>query len=166
MCSRVELATCSVHGTWYLWDIKLRRAMRTGNHSGAASIVRFTPHIHTLSPPRPLLVTAHWSAQKREASVHLWDVFDPDYGRGAAAAGATGLWHSFVSVARGQVQDVAFTVDSSTEEDKVLMALAALDGSLVVLDLAAKGVVTHMTGGHTDVHRVPSPHPFSWQQSM
>lgn len=163
----MEVATCSVHGTWYLWDIKLRRAVRTGNIAGAASIVRFTPYIHTLSPPRPLLVTAHWSAQKREASVHLWDVFDPDYGRAAAAAGqagapppagVTGLWHSFVGVARGQVQDVAFTVDtSSAEEEKVLMAMAALDGSLVVLDLAAKGVLTHMTGGHMDHNSAPLP---------
>lgn len=161
LCSRVEVATCSVHGTWYLWDIKLRRAVRTGNCAGAASIVRFTPHIHTLTPPRPLLVTAHWSAQKRESSVHLWDIFDPESGRGAApgaAAPAATLWHSFMSVAGGQVQDVAFTVDSSAEEDKVLMALAALDGSLVVLDLAARSVMTHMTGGHTDVNRTsPSP---------
>lgn len=165
LCSRVEVATCSVHGTWYLWDIKLRRAIRTGNCAGAASIVRFTPHIHTLTPPRPLLVSAHWSAQKRESSVHLWDVFDPECGRGTAAGatgstpGTAGLWHSFMSVAGGQVQDVAFTVDSSAEEDKVLMALAALDGSLVVLDLAARSVMTHMTGGHTDANRTPPAPP-------
>eukprot|EP00892_Ulva_mutabilis_P011975 jgi/Ulvmu1/914/UM101_0023.1 len=162
--SRVEVATCSVHGTWYLWDIKLRRAVRTGNICGAASIVRFTPYIHALSPPRPLLMTAHWSAHTREASVHLWDVFDPEYGRAAAAGGvagatasATAPWHSFVGIARGQVQDVAFTVDGAAGEEKVLMAVAALDGSLVVLDLAAKGVLTHMTDGHMDANQVVQP---------
>eukprot|EP00892_Ulva_mutabilis_P003746 jgi/Ulvmu1/1743/UM117_0020.1 len=160
---KVELATCSVHGTWYLWDIKLRRAVRTGNICGAASIVRFTPYINSLSPPRPLLVTAHWSAHTREASVHLWDVFDPEYRRAAVASGGsaaardTRLWHSFTGVARGQVRDVAFTVDGAAGEEKVLMAVAALDGSLVVLDLAAKGVLAHMTDGHMDEHQVVQP---------
>jgi WD40 repeat protein len=136
----VAVATCSVHGTWYLWDLKLRRHIRTGHVAGAAGIVRFSPYIHAMSPPRPLLVTAHWSAVRREASLHLWDVFDPN-----AGSGTTVPWHSFSGVARGQIQDIAFTVDQVL---KPLMAVAALDGSLIIYDLFARSVLTHMVDGH------------------
>lgn len=137
----VAVATCSVHGTWYLWDLKHQRQLRTGRKPGAASMIRFSPYVHGFNNPRPLLVTAHWAL--KEASVHLWDVFTPELSRFEEAP--TQPWHSFHGVARGQVQDIAFTVDNHS---KTLMAVAALDGSLIVYDLFARSVLTHMTDGH------------------
>ena len=137
----VALATCSVHGTWYLWDLKHQRHLRTGRKPGAASMLRFSPNVHDFSNPRPLLVTAHWGL--KEASLHLWDVFDPELPGSCQVPMQP--WHSFHGVARGQVQDIAFTIN---QYSKTLMAVAALDGCLIIYDLFARSVLTHMTDGH------------------
>ena len=137
----IAVATCSVHGTWYLWDLKLQRHVRTGRKPGAASLVRFSPNIHGFCSPRPVLVTAHWAI--KEASVHVWDVFDPDLDDSECSPMKP--WHSFHGVARGQVQDAAFTVNA---QSKTLMAIAAMDGSIIIYDLCARSVLTHMTDGH------------------
>jgi WD40 repeat protein len=137
----VAVATCSSGGTWYLWDLKLRRHFRTGKKPGAATLVRFSPYVHSFDNPRPLLVTAHWAS--KEASIHLWDAFDPELP--ASEVGPVQPWHSFQGVAKGQIQDIAFTLD---QHNKTLMAVAALDGSLVIYDLCACSVLFHMTDGH------------------
>lgn len=139
--SAMAVATCCVNGSWYLWDLKLKRHLRSGRRPGAASLVRFSPAIHAFIQSRPLLVTAHWG--NKEASLHVWDVFDPDLE--SCADTALKPWHSFLSVARGQVQDIAFT---SSAQHKFLMAVVALDGSIIIYDLFARSVLTHMTDGH------------------
>jgi hypothetical protein len=55
-------------------------------------------------------------------------------------------WHSFHGVARGQIQDMAFTVNA---QSKTLMAVAALDGSIIIYNLSARSVLTHITNGHS-----------------
>lgn len=52
---------------------------------------------------------------------------------------------SFVGVARARIADLAFTLDAS---DKPLMAVAAGDGSLLIVDLAARSVLTHLPDAH------------------
>lgn len=139
--SAVAVATCSVQGVWYLWDLKRQEHYRTGSKAGAANMIKFSPRVHGFNRPRPLLVTAHWVVKK--ASLHLWDVFDPNMT--GLSEDCTDPWHSFHGIAHGQVQDIAFTTD---DHNKTLMAVAALDGSLIIYDVFARSVLTHMTDGH------------------
>jgi WD40 repeat protein len=140
--SVVAIATCSVNGSWCLWDLALRRAVLKGRQVGACGFIRFSPCILTLNPPRPLLVTCHWSAggNRGEASVHLWDVFALDN-----ESSTVQPCHSFPGVARSQISDVAFTVDQS---HKPLMAISSNDGSLIIYDLIARSVLTHLPEVH------------------
>ena len=142
--SSVIIASCSVNGSWCLWDLDAGKPMLKGKQAGACGHVRFTPCCVALTPPRPLLVTCHYSVGRRRgtASIHLWDVF--------AAGGDSGSrqpCHSFTGVARCKLTAVAFTVDQA---QKALMAVASDDGSLIIFDLLARSVLTHLSDVHKD----------------
>jgi WD40 repeat protein len=152
--SAIAIATCSSNGAWRLWDLDMRQTVLEGRQVGACSHIRFSTTIATLNPPRPLLVTCHWNAGKggrSQASVHLWDVFAL-----TPSSSTQQPCHSFTSVARGQISDIAFTVD---ETHKPLMAVASSSGALIIYDLAARSVLTHLTEVHiTAEEQVPPIH--------
>jgi WD40 repeat protein len=156
--SAMAIATCSSNGAWRLWDLDHRQTVLEGRQVGACSHVRFSPTIEALKPPRPLLVTCHWNAGnggRSQASLHLWDVFSP-----SPLPGAQQPCHSFTSVVRGQISDIAFTVD---EADKPLMAVASSSGALIIYDLAARSVLTHLTEVHiTAEEQVPPIHSVAY----
>ena len=148
----VAVATCSANGWWGLWDLDRKRREFAGHAAGAAGMLRFSPALAALTPPRPLLVTAHWDAggKRGEASVHLWDVLAP----GAAAGAPDGVLAPagvFPGVARKRVTDVAFSNDAA---GKALMAVAAADGTLLIVDLAAHSILTHLADAHPTVDGV------------
>ena len=89
-----------------------------------------------------------WSASKQEATVNLWDIFDK-----GATANSSLQPVCILDSCRGRISDISCTVDAN---ENALLALGCMDGTLTIIDMGSRTVLSQIREAHVDPQGMPS----------